>query len=123
MKTIYESMGGRYEKKGDYLIPALRLHDERECEIGSWAQRYRQYLKENHRILYCNYLTSGTLYQHLADVDGRARAMYESLVESLAEKENITENLKQQDTILWVAKMNNVRNRAIEIVNQEVIYV
>lgn len=123
MKTIYESMGGIYEKQGDYLVPALMLADEKEYEIGAWGQRYRRYLKEHHRILYYNYLTSGTLDKHLAEVDERARVMYETMVKSLAEKENITENMKKQNAMLWIAKMNSVRNRVMEIVNQEVIYV
>ena len=88
-----------------------------------WGQRYRQYLNTQHKVFYCNYLTKGTLYHHLAEVDKRAENMFDQLVKSLAEKENVTEQLKENDMLLWVKKMNNTSNRAMEIVNSEVIYV
>ena len=80
-------------------------------------------LKSNHRVIYYNYLTSGRLYEHLAEVDTRAEVMFHELVKTLAEKENVTEKLKAENTLLWIRKMNNIRNRATEIVNVEVIYV
>ena len=123
MKSIYENTGKGYTQQGDYLLPNLQLNEEPEYNIGIWGQRYRQHLKSNHKVIYYNYLTKGTLYQHLAEVDMRAENMFDQLVKSLAEKENITEQLKENDMLLWVKKMNNIRNRAIEIVNSEVIYV
>ena len=123
MKSIYESTGKGYTQQGEYLLPNLQLSQEPEYNIGIWGQRYRQHLKSNHKVIYYNYLTKGTLYQHLAEVDKRAENMFEQLVKSLAEKENITDQLKENDMLLWVKKMNNIRNRAMEIVNSEVIYV
>ena len=123
MKSIYESTGKGYTQQGDYLLPNLQLNGEPEYNIGIWGQRYRQHLKSNHKVIYYNYLTKGTLYQHLAEVDMRAENMFDQLVKSLAEKENITDQLKENDMLLWVKKMNNIRNRAMEIVNSEVIYV
>ena len=123
MKSIYENTGKGYTQQGDYLLPNLQLNEEPEYNIGIWGQRYRQHLKSNHKVIYYNYLTKGTLYQHLAEIDERAENMFNQLVKSLAEKENITEQLKENDMLLWVKKMNNIRNRAMEIVNSEVIYV
>lgn len=123
MKSIYESTGKSYTQQGDYLLPNLQLNEEPEYNIGIWGQRYRQHLKSNHKIIYYNYLTKGTLYQHLAEVNERAESMLDQLVKSLAEKENITEQLKENDMLLWVKKMNNIRNRAMEIMNSELIYV
>ena len=122
MKSIYESTSKGYTQQGDYLLPNLQLNGEPEYNIGIWGQRYRQHLKSNHKVIYYNYLTKGTLYHHLAEVDKRAESMFDQLVKSLAEKENITEQLKVNDMLLWVKKMNNIRNRAMEIVNSEVIY-
>ena len=123
MKSIYESTGKGYTQQGDYLLPNFQLNEEPKYNIGIWGQRYRKHLKSNHKVIYYNYLTKGTLYQHLAEVDKRAENMFEQLVKSLAEKENITDQLKENDMLLWVKKMNNIRNRAMEIVNSEVIYV
>lgn len=123
MKSIYENSGGTYETDGDYKLPTLALPKEEQLEIGMWGQRYRRYLKENHRIIHYNYLTKGTLNKHLAEVDIRAEKMFQQLVKSLAEKENVTEKLKTENTLLWIRKMNNIRNRATEIVNTEVIFV
>ena len=123
MKAIYESTGKGYTQQGDYLLPNLQLNEEPKYNIGIWGQRYRQYLKTQHKVIYYNYLTKGTLYQHLAEVDKRAENMFDQLVKSLAEKENITEQLKENNMLLWAKKMNNIRNRAMEIVNNKVIYV
>lgn len=84
--------------------------------------RHRRYLKSNRRVLYYNLLTSGKLYNYLADVDKRAEILFEQTVKSLAEQEQVTEKLKATDMMLWVRKMNNIRNRATEIVNEQVIY-
>ena len=123
MKSIYENLGGTYKANGDYSLPTLVLPKEEPFEIGVWGQRYRRYLKENRRIIYYNYLTKGTLYKHLAEVDIRAEVMFQELVKTLAKKENVTEKLKAENTLLWIRKMNNIRNRASEIVNAEVIFV
>lgn len=123
MKSIYENLGGTYKANGDYSLPTLVLPKEEPFEIGVWGQRYKRYLKSNHRVLYYNYLTSGRLYEHLAEVDIRAQKMFPELVKSLAKKEKVTESLKANDMMLWVQKMNNIRNRATEIVNTEVIFV
>lgn len=123
MKTIYESTGKGYETKGDYQLPNIKEDDSKEYHIGVWGQRYRRYLKNNHRVIYYNYLTAGTLYKYLSEVDNRAEEMFATLVKTLAEQENITENLKADDMMMWVKKMNGIRNRATEIVNNEVIFV
>ena len=88
-----------------------------------WANRHRQHLKQHHRIKYYNLLTSEKLYPYLADIEEQAEAMFTQLVKAFAEKENVTEKLKANNPMLWVREMNNIRNRAIEIVNSEVIFV
>ena len=122
MKTIFKINGGTYTQAGEYLLPNLALSDETEKQIGMWGIRHKRYLKSNHRVLYYNLLTSGKLYNHLADVDERAKNLFEQTVTSLAEQEQITEKLKVENMMLWVQKMNNIRNRATEIVNEQVIY-
>ena len=123
MKTIFEQQGVEYRQTGDYMFPNVELTEQTEYQIGVWGQRYKRYLKLNHRVLYYNYLTSGKLYEHLAEVDTRAEKMFQELVKALAEKENVTEKIKAENTFLWIRKMNNIRNRASEFVNTEVIYV
>lgn len=100
MKSIYENLGGTYKANGDYRFPTLALPKEEQFEIGMWGQRYSRHLKENHRIIYYNYLTKSTLYKHLAEVYIRAEKMFQQLVKSLAEKENVTESLKAKDMML-----------------------
>lgn len=123
MKSIYELAGGTYQKQGDYELPNLQLQPEEKQFIGVWGQRYRRHLKQNHRVLYYNLLTDGKLNRHLAEVDRQAESMFQSLVKSLAEKENVTEKLKSTTPVEWVQKINNIQNRAAEIVNNEVIFV
>ena len=123
MKTLFEQQGVKYRQVGDYMLPDVELTEQTEYQIGVWGQRYKRCLKSNHRVLYYNYLTSGRLYEHLAEVDKRAEKMFQQIVKSLVEKENVTESLKADDMMLWVQKMNNIRNRATEIVNTEVIFV
>ena len=123
MKSIYEKAGGTYTRLGDYELPNLKIPPEKEIEIGIWGQRYRQYLKRYHKIWYYNLLTSGTLNEHLAEVDQQAERMFQSLVSALCEQENVTEKLKANRPIEWVQKMNSIRNRAAEIVNNELIYI
>ena len=121
--TLFEQLGGTYTQTGDYLLPDLSLPAEKETgNIGVWALRHKRYLKQHHKVLYYNLLTTGKLYSHLADVEEQAQQLFLRLVKELAEKENVTEELKVIDQMLWVQKMNNIRNRATEIVNAELIY-
>ena len=121
-KTIFEEMGGTYVQQGDYYLPCLSLPEEEQKPVGVWGQRHARYLKQYHKVFYMNLLTSGKLNSYLADVDEQAEKMFSRLVKQLAEKENVKENLKAENQMLWVQKMNNIRNRATEIVNTEVIY-
>ena len=123
MKTIFEEQGVKYHQSGDYMLPKVALAEQKDYQVGVWGQRYKRYLKSNHKVLYYNYLTSGKLYENLAEVDTRAEEMFQMLVKSLAEKENATEKLKAENQTLWIQKMNNIRNRATEIVNCEVIFI
>ena len=122
--TLFEQLGGTYTQIGDYLLPDLSLPAEKETgNIGVWALRHKRYLKQHHKVLYYNLLTSGKLHSHLADVEEQAQQLFLRLVNELAEKEGVTEQLKSTDQMKWVRKMNNIRNRAIEVVNCEVIFV
>ena len=122
MKTIFENNGGAYMQVGDYLLPNLSLSaEEKETNIGVWAMRHKRYLKQNHKVRYYNLLTSGKLDSYLADIEEQAQNLFSRLVKDLAEKGNVTEELKATDMKLWVRKMNNIRNRATEIVNEQVI--
>ena len=111
-----------YEQQGDYFIPCVTTSEQENLHIGVWAYRHRQYLKQFHRVRHYNLLTSEKLYEYLADIEEQAEKMFEELIKSLAEKENVTEKLKADKPMLWVQKMNNICNRATEIVNSEVIY-
>ena len=122
MKTIFENNGGTYESQGDYLLPNLTLQDKAIYSIGVWGMRYKQYLKQYHKVLYYNLLTAGKLNSYLADIDKRARFLFDEIVKSLAENENVTEKPKSENAMLWVQKMNNIRNRATEIVNNQIIF-
>ena len=122
-KTIFEKAGGTYTQVGDYMLPdLLPAEEEKEANIGVWGMRHKRYLKQNHKVFYYNLLTSGKLNSYLADIEQQAQDLFLRLVKDLAEKENVTENLKATDQMLWVRKMNNIRNRATEKVNAELIY-
>ena len=121
-KTIFEQMGGTYTIQGDYCLPDLALLPEEKRPIGVWAHRRRQYLKQHHKILYYNLLTSGKLRSHLADVEEEAQSLFLRLVKQMAAAEGITETLKASDQMEWVRRMNNVRSRAFEIVEADIIY-
>ena len=122
-KTIFKQMSGTYTQIGDYLLPDLKLLDEeKQANIGVWGMRHKRFLRENHRVLYANLMTSGKLVTYLDDIEQQATDMFLRLVKELAEKENVTEELKAANQMLWVKKMNNIRNRATEIVNAELIY-
>ena len=121
--TIFEQTGGTYTQVGDYMLPdLLQAEEEKEANIGIWAMRHKRYLKQNHKVLYYNLLTSGKLNSYLVDIEQQAQDLFSRLVKDLAEKENVTEELKATDMMLWVQKINNIRNRATEIVNAELIY-
>ena len=123
MKTIFENNSGTYTQVGDYLLPNLSLSaEEKETNIGVWPMRHKRYLKQNHKVRYCNLLTSGKLNSYLADVEQQAQDLFSRLVKDLSEKENVTEKLKSDNPMLWVKKMNNIRNRATEIVNDQIIF-
>ncbi len=122
MKSLFEQMGGTYSQQGDYLIPNITLPKEENELIGIWGQRHLRYLKQHRKILYTNLLTSGKLNSHLAEIDKRAEELYFRLVKRFAEKEGVTEKLKAENQMEWVGRMNNIRNRATEIVNAELIF-
>ena len=111
-----------YTKQGDYLLPDLKLPEQPKVEIGVFGQRHKRYLKEHHRLIYFNLLTSCKLEAYLADIDSQANEMYDLLVQQLSEKENITEQLKADNPIEWTRKMNSIRLTANEIVNIEIIF-
>ncbi|MBS1397222.1 MAG: TnpV protein [Ruminococcus sp.] len=122
-KTIFEEMGGTYTRVRDYYLPDLKLpEEEKQANIGVWGMRHKRFLKENHRVLYANLMISGKLVIYLDDIERQATAMFLRLVKELAEKDGVNEELKATDQMLWVQKMNNIRNRATEIVNAELIY-
>ena len=123
MKTLFEQNGCNYEIQGDYQLPCIATKKQNELYIGVWANRHKQYLKQHHRIKYYNLLTSENLYPYLADIEQQAQTMFSQLVKIRAEKENVTEKLKADNPMLWIQKMNNIRNRAMEIANSEVIFV
>lgn len=121
--TIFEKQGGTYTQVGDYMLPdLLPAEEDKEANIGVWAMRHKRYLKQNHKVFYYNLLTSGKLNSYLADIEQQAQQLFLRLVKELAEQENVTEELKATDMMLWVQKMNSICNRAMEIVNAELIY-
>lgn len=120
-KTIFEELGGRYERQGDYLIPCLTLPAEKEQPIGLFGQRHLDYLKQHRRVTYINLLTSGRLNAYLADIDRQAQERFERLIEGM-QAQGITERLKAENALEWVGRMNNIRTCAMEIVNEEIIY-
>ncbi len=121
-KTIFEKMGGTYTQVGDYLLPDLKLPEVEQQPIGVWGQRHRRYLKEHRRATYMTLLTSGNLNSYLADIDRQAEELFSRLVKQMAEEEGVTETLKADDPMEWVGRMSNIRNRAMEIVNTDIIY-
>ena len=122
MKSIFEQSGGTYTMQGDYRLPNLTLPAEEERPIGVWGKHRLRYLKQHHKALYYNLLTSGKLHSHLADIEEQAQQLFLRLVKELAEKEGVTEQLKAADQMAWVWKMNNIRSVATEIIFEEIIY-
>ena len=123
MKSIFEQIGGTYTKQGDYCLPNLYLPPKEERPIGIYGQRRLQYLKQYHKVLYYNLLTSGKLHSHLADVGEEAQSLFSRLVKEYADKQGVTEQLKAENQLEWVGKMNNIRSRAVEIIDVELICV
>lgn len=121
-KTIFEEMGDTYMQVGDYLLPDLKLPEEEQHPIGVWGQRHRRYLKEHHRATNATLFTGGKLNSCLADIDRQAEKLFSRLVKQLAEAEGVTEQLKADNQMEWVGKMNNIRHRAMEMVNSDLIY-
>ena len=122
MKSIFEQHGGTYTLQGDYRLPNLLPPTEEEHPIGVWGQRRLNYLKHHRKVLYYNLLTSGKLHSLLADIEEQAQDLFSRLVKEHAEKEGITEQLKATDSMKWVQKMNNIRERVTEMVNTEAIF-
>ena len=122
-KTIFEAMGGTYRQVGDYLLPEITIPAEEETEsIGLWGQRHARHLQKHHKVLYMNLLTSGKLHKYLLDVDKQAEDMFLRLVEQMAKREGVTEQLKAENQMEWVGRMNSIRSRAMEIVNADLIF-
>ena len=122
-KVIYDEKNGLwYELQGDYYIPCLKLPEEEQHPIGAWGQRHLQYIKAHRRGFYTTLLTKCELNRHLADVNKQAENMFFRLVKQMAEREGVTEKLKADNQMVWVGRMNNIRSRATEIVNHDIIY-
>ena len=122
-KTIFEEMGGAYVRQGDYLLPCLSLPAEKENKpVGVWGHRHLRYIRQHKRVLYTTLLTSGKLNSYLADIDKQAEDMFLRLVEQMAKREGVTEQLKAENQMEWVGRMNSIRSRAMEIVNADLIF-
>lgn len=122
VQSIFEEMGGRYERQGEYILPCLTIPPEKEQSIDLFGRRHLDYLREYRKITYTNLLTSGRLNTYLADIDRQAQERFETLTELMKQAQGVTEQLKAENQIDWVGRMNNIRHRAMEIVNHEVIY-
>ena len=120
-KSTFEQMGGTYRQEGNYLLPNLTVPER--VSIGIWGQRRRQYLRGHRKALYNALLLSGKLDNHLADINQQAEDMFSQLVRQMAEQEGITEQLKADYQMEWVGCVNNIRDRAIELINNELIYI
>ena len=122
-KYIYDEKNGLwYELQGDCYLPCLKLPEERTAYIGVWGQRHLRYLKQHRKVLYTNLLTSGKLDSYLADINEQAEDMFLRLVEQMVNREGVTEQLKMENQMEWVGRMNNIHGSAMEIVNAELIY-
>ena len=120
MKTIFEELGGSYSEVGGYRLPNLMAPDA--PPIGIWGQRHLRWLKRNHRVAYTNLLTTGELYNYLQEIDTQANEQLELLIRQLAKAEGVTGQLKAEDQMVWVGRMNSIRVRAEEIISSELIY-
>ena len=122
-KSLFEQMGGTYMQQGDYMLPNLILPAEEERPIGIWGKRHVRYLKQYHKVRYFNLLTSGELNCYLTDIDEQAEELFSRLVKQMAEREGVTEQLKAENQMEWVRRMNNIRNIAAEIINHELLLI
>ncbi len=123
-KYIYDENNGLwYELEGDYYLPCLKLSDEEQIEIGVWGQRHLEYIKRHRKGLYTSLLVGCELNRYLADINKQAEETFSALVKQMASAEGITEQLKANNQMKWVASMNNIRQRATDIVNNELIYI
>ena len=122
MKSIFEEIGGICRQVGDYFIPNLVLSDDGNYQIGKYGRMRRTYLKEHRKILYTNCVMEGTLWGHLSEIDQACNERMETIVSAMAKQEGVTEALKAADQMEWVRRMNNIRNRAEEIVLHELVY-
>lgn len=122
-QTIHNKQSGLdYTLCGDYYLPNLLPPQTEEKEIGIWGMRHLRYIKQHKKVRYINLLTTGKLNEYLAEIDRRAQNMKTVLAKQIAEHEGVNEMLKEQNQLEWVQKMNNIRNRAEEIVNKEIIF-
>ena len=122
MKSIFEQLGGIYHEENGYLILDLRLPDEEEQPIVIWGQRHMDYLKQYQKVTYTNLLTSDRLNSYLADIDRQAQERFERLIEGMKQAQSVTEQLKAENALEWVGRLNNIRTCAMEIVNEEIIF-
>lgn len=123
MKSLFEEMGGTYRQEGDYLIPNLALPDDSKYQIGKYGRMRLDYLKEYRKILYTNYVTEGALSKHLSEIDQACNERMENIVFAMAKQDGVTEALKAANQMEWVRRMNDIRNRAEEIILREVVFV
>ena len=122
-KYKYDEKNGLwYELQGDYYLPCLKLPEEEQVHIGIWGQRHLNYLRQNKRVLLSGLQISGQLNSYLADIDRQAEEMFERLTRQMAIAEGVTEQLKADNQMAWVGKMNSIRNWVTEIANTEIIY-
>ena len=119
-KSTFEQMGGTYRQEGDYILPNLAVPES--VPVGVWGQRRRQYLRKHRKALYNTLLLSGKLDSHLADTNQQAEDMFSQLAEQMAKQEDITEQLKVENQMEWVGRMNSIRSAVEEIVNAEIIF-
>ncbi len=122
VKSIFEKLGGKYVRQGDYIIPCLTVPIEEEHSISIWGQRHLDYLKQYRKVTYTNLLTSGKLNTYLADIDSQAQKRFERLIKEMKKAQDITERLKEENSIEWTGRINNLKVCAMEIVEQEIIY-
>lgn len=122
-KHIYDKKTGiSYTLQGDYYLPDIALPNEEQQPVGLWGQRHLRYIKQHRKVLYTNLLTSGKLNSYLVDIDKQAEEMFSRLVKQMAEREGVTEQFKADNQMEWVGRMNSIRQRATEVVNEEIVY-
>lgn len=120
-KSLFEQMGGTYTQVGDYMLPNLTISEEEQKPIGIWGQRRARYLKQHHKVLYMNLMTSGKLNGYFSDINNQAEAMFIRQAKEMAEKQGVNEALKAENQMEWAGRTNNICNQATEFVNSELI--